>query len=59
LTYRFASAWNPPVAWLVKVARDFPALRFKLTYDEPGIGFAGVALVDQGLLLVDECVRYA
>ena len=35
------TAWEPPEAWLRKVAEDFPALTFKLTYDEPGCDFSG------------------
>jgi hypothetical protein len=59
LTYEFESAWSPPVAWLVKVGTDFGTLRFRLTYEEPGMGFSGVTVVDRGFVLVDECWRYA
>jgi hypothetical protein len=59
LEYEFESAWNPPVAWLVKVGADFAALRFKLTYEAPDLGVHGVTVVDQGAILVDECQRYA
>jgi hypothetical protein len=59
LVYRFQSAWSPPVAWLKKVARDFPRLRFTLIYDEPGMGFAGTAIADQGKLIVDDWKEYA
>jgi Ferredoxin-like domain in Api92-like protein len=54
LVYEFESAWSPPVAWLTKVARDFPRLRFTLIYDEPGMGFAGTSIADQGKLIVDD-----
>jgi hypothetical protein len=59
LVYRFESAWSPPVAWLKKVARDFPRLRFTLIYDEPGMGFEGKAIADQGKLIVDDRKEYA
>jgi hypothetical protein len=59
LVYWFQSAWSPPVPWLKKVARDFPRLRFVLTYDEPGMAFAGTAIADQGRLIVDHCKEYA
>jgi Ferredoxin-like domain in Api92-like protein len=59
LVYEFESAWSPPVAWLTKVARDFPRLRFTLIYDEAGMGFAGTAIVDQGKLIVDTGKEYA
>ena len=48
LVYRFDSAWSPPIAWLEKVARDYPMLSFRLKYDEPGVGFAGVATAQDG-----------
>ena len=59
LVYEFESAWSPPVAWLKKVARDFPRLRFTLIYDEPGMGFEGKAIADQGKLIVDDRKEYA
>jgi len=43
LEYYFDSAWSPPVEWLQKVAKDFPELSFRLHYDEPGVGFSGIA----------------
>ena len=59
LAYGFETAWSPPVAWLTKVARDFPRLRFTLHYYEPGMGFAGTAIADQGKLIVDTYKEYA
>ena len=59
LVYCFESAWSPPVAWLKKVAQDFPRLRFTLIYDEPGMGFEGKAIADQGKLIVDDRKEYA
>ena len=59
LVYEFESAWSPPVAWLTKVARDFPRLRFTLIYDEPGMGFAGTAIADKGKLIIDTRKEYA
>ena len=59
LVYRFESAWSPPVAWLTKVAQDFPRLRFTLIYDEPGMGFAGTAIANLGKLIVDTWKEYA
>jgi hypothetical protein len=58
LVYRFVSADGAPVGWLVKVGGDF-SLRFKLAYEAPELGVRGVTVVDQGLVLVDECQRYA
>ena len=48
LMYSFFSAWTPPVAWLKKVAKDYPELRFRLKYEERGVGFMGVAKAGKG-----------
>jgi len=42
LQFSFDSAWSPPTFWLQKVQQDFPTLKFKLTYSESGVGFAGM-----------------
>ena len=46
--YSFDTAWSPPVAWLQKVAEDFPHLEFELRYYEPGMGFVGIASAKGG-----------
>ena len=43
MVFQFDSAWAPPVPWLEIVAKLFPKLKFTLKYDEPGMGFTGVA----------------
>ena len=52
-TFYFDSAWSPPVEWLHHIAPKFPELSFRLKYDEPGMGFCGVAS-QQG----DACIEY-
>lgn len=52
--YGFASAWAPPIAWLEQVAPQWPDLSFTLTYDEPGWGFRGVVVGEQGEAMVLE-----
>ena len=32
LFYRFSTPWNPPFAWLIRVSKRFPSLRFSLHY---------------------------
>jgi hypothetical protein len=43
LVMEFDSAWSPPIKGLNKIAAMFPMLDFNLTFDEPGMAFAGVA----------------
>jgi hypothetical protein len=39
----FDSAWAPPVNWLEHIAPQFPELKFKMAFSEPGMGFCGQA----------------
>ena len=58
LEYFFNSAWSPPVEWLVKVAKDFPKLSFRLHYDEPGVGFSGIARTSGEGEIEDQVIEY-
>lgn len=42
LEFSFDSAWSPPIKWLAKVVTDFPTLKFKMHYIEPGDDFCGM-----------------
>lgn len=45
ITYRFESAWGPPLEWLIEVAARFRQLRFDLSCS--GYGFSGrITFVD-------------
>lgn len=57
LVYSFDSAWSPPGAWLRKVSELFLNLKFKLEYDEPGMGFKGVMEATAGKL-TDTCLNH-
>ena len=46
--FSFDSAWAPPVAWLEKVAKKHPKLKFALKYDEPGMCFMGCSKGSNG-----------
>ena len=48
--YEFATAWNPPLAFLEQVSRQWPALLWVLEYEEPLAGFQGLARAEAGLL---------
>ena len=41
IIYLFDSAWAPPCEWLRKTAKQWPTLKFKLKYEEGGMGFKG------------------
>lgn len=56
MMFVFDTAWAPPLTWLETVAAIFPNLWIKLRYDEPGIGFRGVAC-GRGEI-IDECEDY-
>jgi len=57
LAYQFDSAWSPPTKWLETISAKWPDLTFKLKYDEPGMGFAGVAVATAGKIQ-DAAVEY-
>lgn len=54
LKYNFLTAWSPPEAWVIKVAKDFPELEFRLLYYEPGVYFGG-ELIAKGCNAVSRC----
>ena len=55
LEYAFDTPWAPALPFFEKVAEDFPALEFTLKYSEPGMGFEGEAIYDEGQLVSDDC----
>ena len=51
----FDSAWAPPVMWLEHIAPQFPDLKFKMAYSEPGMAFCGAAYTgEDGTLTYEE-----
>jgi len=54
LQYEFNTAWGPPIDFLHKISDDWSNLSFKLSYEEPGMGFAGEAGWDDGCLVYEE-----
>ena len=53
--YEFYTAWSPPIEFLQTVAVQWPALVFVLAYEEPGVGFKGIAKF-QGEIHEDHCI---
>ena len=47
----FDSAWCPPIVGLITISQMFPNLSFQIEYMEVGIQFAGVCLIDKGMIL--------
>ena len=58
LDYQMDTAWSPPIAWLAKVAEQYPELEFMLKYEEVGMCFMGVAKAKDGKLIMDDCINY-
>jgi hypothetical protein len=48
LSYSFSTPWGPPIEFLHKVSKDWPTLSFEIEYEEPGMGFAGRSVFDEG-----------
>lgn len=55
LIYEFDTAWSPPMQFLQTVAKQWGALQFVLDYEEPGMGYKGLAKV-QGDVCEDHCI---
>lgn len=56
----FYTAWSPPEAWVRAACKKIPGLIIKLSYEEPGMDFAGDIWCD-GILYRDvprKCERY-
>jgi hypothetical protein len=57
LEYSFLSAWSPPIGFLERVSKLYPALSFRLKYEEGGMGFMGIAVAKEGQV-EDKSVNY-
>ena len=44
----FDTAWGPPMEFLTKISGDWATLSFEIEYEEPGMGFAGRSVFDNG-----------
>jgi hypothetical protein len=60
----FDSAWSPPQLAVAELAAKFPNLQFRLSYEEPGMGFAGFDLrqgdeeIESEYVEADDKVQY-
>jgi hypothetical protein len=57
IEYEFDTAWSPPMEFLQTVAKKWSNLVFFLEYDEPGMGFKGLAKF-KGEVCEDHCVSF-
>lgn len=48
VVYLFDTPWGPPVEWLARTAKLFPALLFDCEWEEPGMDFAGAVTFADG-----------
>jgi len=58
LEYEFNTAWGPPGVFMEKVAELFPNLHFELGYSEPGMGFCGQMIFEEGSLVHEDYNEY-
>lgn len=56
-TYHFDSAWAPPIQGIETISKSYPNLVFFLTYEEEGMGFRGIAKIQNGKT-EDACFNY-
>ena len=54
--YEFDTAWSPSVRFVESVSRAWPTLLFVLDYEEPILGFKGLARAKAGAL-DDHCIK--
>ena len=55
LIYEFDTAWSPPMEFLQSVSKQWSNLTLILEYEEPGIGFKGLAKF-KGEVQEDHCI---
>ena len=56
ITY-FDSAWSPPIEGFKDISIKYPKITFFLSYEEPGMGFKGLAKIKNGIV-DDACFDY-
>jgi hypothetical protein len=53
ITYVFDSPWNPPIEAIKRIGKRFKKLSFRLEYEESGLGFSGILIIKDGIVLHD------
>lgn len=54
LFYEFDTAWSPPIPWVWNASKKFPSLGFEIMYFEPGMGFTGITIFENGEVVTDK-----
>lgn len=54
ITYSFSTAWSPPNEFLMNICKNYPLLKFHLSYEEPGAAFEGDLEIEGGEVTRDE-----
>ena len=54
INYNFYTAWSPCCPVVEEMAGQYPNLKFEHAYYEPGCGFAGKDIYENGELVNDE-----
>jgi len=53
VSYYFNTPWSPPEQWVLRVSESYPKLKFTLSYSEPGMGFSGELICQDGVKTTD------
>lgn len=51
------SAWAPPIGWATIISKKFQC-QISIKYDEPGMCFMGLFIVNNGKIIQDHCHDY-
>lgn len=50
-TYYFETPWGPPLEWVIQVSQQYPEMKFRVDYGEPGMDFSGEMIFQDGQVL--------
>lgn len=50
----YSTAWSPNDAFIKYASTQYPTLKFRLTFEEPGMGFCGVLICEDGEVIDEE-----
>jgi hypothetical protein len=58
LTVSFQTAWSPPLDGLISISQLWPSCVFGIAYTEPGMCFAGVEIIVNGIVDLEDSTDY-